>query len=332
MKKLTAVLLALVLLSGCAAVPGEVTEPLSQPSQPSLSETSAETSSETSAETSSGISAETPSVSLPEGAGLISLSSYTVRPGGYIVVTAQGAGGAFGFSDMFGVEREMTQTESGVYVCLVPVRASCEPGDYPLTIEGGGLSFYGVVTVEPRVFEQQTITFDDTVVAETINSKEANAEYYNKINALKYESVPEKLWEGGFVLPLRTKYTLSSSFGLLRTYIYTDGKKSDRHMGLDMAVTEGTPVYASNSGKVLFAGFLQLTGNTVLIEHGYGLKTWYYHMSEIYVSAGDMVEKERQIGAVGSTGFSTGPHLHFAASVNDINIDPEILLSAEPAL
>ena len=73
---------------------------------------------------------------------------------------------------------------------------------------------------------------------------------------------------------------------------------------------------------MLFAGYLQLTGNTVLIEHGYGLKSWYYHMDSLDVSTGQMVEQGQIIGKVGSTGFSTGPHLHFAMRLNGTPIDP----------
>jgi murein DD-endopeptidase MepM/ murein hydrolase activator NlpD len=87
---------------------------------------------------------------------------------------------------------------------------------------------------------------------------------------------------------------------------------------------------------VLFAGNLQLTGGTIVIEHGYGLKSWYYHMNSIDVKAGDIVAQNQIIGTVGSTGFSTGPHLHFGMSVGSPHsgqffINPETLITTDLA-
>ena len=89
-----------------------------------------------------------------------------------------------------------------------------------------------------------------------------------------------------------------------------------------MAAPTGTRVGAAGNGRVLFAGYLRLSGYTVLIEHGFGLKTYYYHMDSINTQTGDMVEQGQKIGEVGSTGFSTGPHLHFGMSVNNVYVNP----------
>ncbi|NMA65843.1 MAG: M23 family metallopeptidase [Clostridiaceae bacterium] len=102
---------------------------------------------------------------------------------------------------------------------------------------------------------------------------------------------------------------------------------SYRHNGLDIGHDKGEPVMASNNGRVLLADFLIETGNTVIIEHGFGLKTWYYHMDELKVEANDWVKKGDIIGTVGSTGFSTGPHLHFSASINGVFINPVTLIN-----
>ncbi len=97
---------------------------------------------------------------------------------------------------------------------------------------------------------------------------------------------------------------------------------SYRHNGLDIGQDEGTPVKAINHGRVLIADYMIGTGYTIIIEHGYGLKSWYYHMVSLNVKTGDMIKKGDIIGLVGSTGFSTGPHLHLAISVNDIFVNP----------
>ena len=101
---------------------------------------------------------------------------------------------------------------------------------------------------------------------------------------------------------------------------------SYRHNGLDIGHDEGAPIVATNNGRVLIADFLIETGNTIIIEHGYGLKSWHYHLSELYVKTGDMVKKGDVIGTVGSTGFSTGPHLHFSFTINDVWINPITIL------
>ena len=114
---------------------------------------------------------------------------------------------------------------------------------------------------------------------------------------------------------------------MLRT---VNGVPSDRHGGVDIAAARGTEIAAANSGKVLFAEYIALTGNTVCIEHGMGLKTWYYHMDSLSVSEGETVSKGQKIGEVGSTGFSTGPHLHWAASVFNVYVNPWSLVEAAP--
>ncbi len=346
MRKLIVLLLFAALISGCSAdapVPEESTVSLSETSSEALPESSSESALESSSESSSVSSSESSSESAlesssesalessPESAppAGITVSRTEVTPGGFVVVRAAGITGTFSFTDMFGVTRSLDPLSDGAYAAVIPVSASCAPGDYALGVSGGGAAFSGVITVTERAFDLQTIEFDDTIVAETINSAAANDEYNAAMTPLKYQYVPTQLWEGSFALPLYSKYNQTSSFGMVRTYVYTDGATTNRHLGIDMAVPEGTPVYASNSGKVLFAGFLQLTGNSVLIEHGYGIKTWYYHMSALYAETGAEVAKGQHIGDVGTTGFSTGPHLHFAASVNDVFIDPYILLNVQ---
>ena len=114
--------------------------------------------------------------------------------------------------------------------------------------------------------------------------------------------------------------TITSSFGLYR---YINGSTTaSRHQGIDIAAPEGTPVPASNRGQVVFADFVIMTGNTVVIEHGAGLKTIYMHLSEIDCAEGDIVEQGDIIGLVGSTGYSTGPHLHFEVRIGDQSVSP----------
>jgi murein DD-endopeptidase MepM/ murein hydrolase activator NlpD len=95
------------------------------------------------------------------------------------------------------------------------------------------------------------------------------------------------------------------------------------HSGIDIGAHENDPVYATADGTVISAGSDSAHGNNVIISHGQGLKTWYMHLNKILVSEGDSVQKGQKIGLVGSTGRSTGPHLHYEVIKNGQSVDPK---------
>jgi len=98
------------------------------------------------------------------------------------------------------------------------------------------------------------------------------------------------------------------------------------HSGVDISAPYGSPVRAANSGKVVLARELYFSGKTVILNHGLGLYTYYCHFSKIKVKLGDIVKKGDAVGLVGSTGRSTGPHLHWGVKVQDSRVDPLALL------
>ena len=128
------------------------------------------------------------------------------------------------------------------------------------------------------------------------------------------ESVPEIVINGtaGLVCPLEG-FTLTSEFG---------PRWGRQHSGLDMALAEGSPVYAAKEGIVTWAGYKDSYGNLVKIDHGDGMETYYAHCSRLDVTEGQQIQAGQQIAAVGSTGNSTGPHLHFEVRVGGIAQDP----------
>ena len=131
---------------------------------------------------------------------------------------------------------------------------------------------------------------------------------------LARKSAPEMLWKDAFQ-PLGNA-AIESRFADNRTYFYK-GKEIDRqvHLGFDLAVTEHIPVVAANNGIVLFADYLGIYGNCVIIDHGLGVQSLYAHLSSIDVKPGDRVEKGRQLGRSGTTGLAGGDHLHFTMLV-----------------
>lgn len=122
---------------------------------------------------------------------------------------------------------------------------------------------------------------------------------------------------GYFTHPCPGMTYQSSYFGEIREF------EVGGHKGNDYAAPEGTPTYAAAAGTVIIAGYSSSAGNWVVIDHGNGLVTKYMHHSSLCVSAGQYVEKGQQIGCVGTTGQSTGPHLHFQVEVNGVAVSPD---------
>lgn len=117
----------------------------------------------------------------------------------------------------------------------------------------------------------------------------------------------------------------SSPFGLRRFF---NGQERNPHAGLDIAVPQGTPVKSSADGVVTITGDYFFNGKTVFVDHGQGLISMYCHLSEIDVVQGQTVSRGEVVGKVGSTGRSTGPHLHWTVSLNNQRVDPAIFIGA----
>ncbi len=120
-----------------------------------------------------------------------------------------------------------------------------------------------------------------------------------------------------FLRPMESKIT--SAFGTKRVF---NGVLKSYHSGTDFRAAVGTPLMAANAGKVVLVKNRFFAGNSVIIDHGQGIYTGYYHMSQFKVKKGDMVERGEVIGLAGATGRVTGPHLHFAVHVAGVGVDP----------
>ncbi|MBT9174876.1 MAG: Murein DD-endopeptidase MepM [candidate division WS2 bacterium] len=118
----------------------------------------------------------------------------------------------------------------------------------------------------------------------------------------------------GFIWPLYGRIT--SPFGVYRRHL-------GKHIGLDIAAPTGSPIYASRSGEVVLTGWRAFYGLMVLVYHGNGVATRYAHLSKILVKKGQLVKRGQIIGLCGSTGYSTGPHLHFEIIIGGVHVDPQ---------
>jgi len=143
----------------------------------------------------------------------------------------------------------------------------------------------------------------------------------DRIEQMAKQTAPEILWKGPFI-PLGNA-AVESKFADHRTYYY-QGREIDQqvHLGLDLAVTTNIPVRAGNDGRVVWADYFGIYGNTIVLDHGMGVQSLYGHLSSIDVRAGDTVKKDQVMGRSGMTGLAAGDHLHFSVLVGGHPVNP----------
>jgi murein DD-endopeptidase MepM/ murein hydrolase activator NlpD len=196
---------------------------------------------------------------------------------------------------------------------------------------------------KPAAFKTDTLNIDDSFLAKVvpeimaqspeIQDRGSMVDNYIAINrelrdknaqtliALAKKSKPEFLWSRPFLMLPNGK--VMATFGEKRTYLYK-GKIIDHqtHLGYDFASTRQAAIPASNSGIVLFAGYLGIYGNAVVLDHGYGLMSIFGHMSSIAVKEGQKVSRGETIGRTGTTGLAGGDHLHFCTLLQGLPVNP----------
>ncbi len=176
-------------------------------------------------------------------------------------------------------------------------------------------------TVVRNLAEVEGVATDDLESAfDEINTR-VRASNEARIRQVVADTSPVPLWQGAFTQLRNSKVT--SRFAEQRTYL-SEGVKisSATHFGYDLASTAGAPIEASTSGRVVFAEDLGIYGQCVIVDHGLGLFTLYAHLSRMDVSAGDIVEKNEQLGLSGATGLAGGDHLHFATILGGTYVEP----------
>ncbi|MFH1386290.1 MAG: M23 family metallopeptidase [bacterium] len=150
------------------------------------------------------------------------------------------------------------------------------------------------------------------------------AEEWTLIEKVLLVEDDNKFWQGKFAMPATGPFSMK--YGTIEKI---NNKKRGQHRGLDIAVNTGTKVAAPNSGRVVFADKLKVFGGTVVIDHGRGIHTLYFHLSKIMTSIGEQVAKGDIIALSGNSGVSSGPHLHWGVSVHNVRVEPMQWLSEE---
>jgi len=211
-------------------------------------------------------------------------------------------------------------------VAYIPIHARTKPAVYDIKIETENKyeHLYSVKIIDQE-FKTQYLYVTPSTMASTSNAA-AYAEYNNYFHPVRKISSEKKFYDENFIMPLKARIT--TEFGEGR-YI-NDAATSYSHSGLDLAAAKGTPVHAINHGVVTLSRHFALTGNTIIIDHGQGLLSYYLHLDTLNVNLDDTVTTGDLLGTVGSTGRSTGPHLHFGTSLYTTYIEPGYLIYGEP--
>ena len=196
----------------------------------------------------------------------------------------------------------------------------------PSGAKNGGALAAGAVTVRSRTFPTQQLTLPKGMVdldAPTLARVETERE---ELRAALAAGASERLWRGPFRVPVEGGQP-TGGFGLRRLI---NGQSRSPHTGYDWAAPVGTPVVAVNAGRTVLVADHFFAGRNVVVDHGLGLFTLYYHLIETRVGPGELVAAGQVLGAVGATGRVTGPHLHFAVILSGARVDPEALLRLIP--
>lgn len=210
----------------------------------------------------------------------------------------------------------MQRGEKWVAVAGIPL--DTEPGNLVIIINGEE----SVIDVAEHAYREQRLTVENKSFVDQNQEQLDRIWSERKIIDAVLTSFTESPVDG-LSLAAPVPGTQNSSFGYRR--FFNDQPRSP-HKGMDISGGNGEPITASRSGVIAATGDYFFNGNTVLIDHGQGFVTMYCHMSEIAVEQGQQVETGDTIGAVGSTGRVTGPHLHFGTYLNGTAVDPAIFL------
>jgi len=223
--------------------------------------------------------------------------------------------------------KEHSEPRADLRKALLGVDLEKAAGKYAFTVavklQGGeGVGCQAMVEVKEGHFATENLTVKKQFV-EPNPEQEARAEAEMKRLREIYDHVtPDRLWDGPFRMPLDGEFK-GSNFGKRRVL---NGHPGSPHGGVDFPAPTGTPVHAAQKGRVVLAEELYFSGNTVLVDHGLGIYTFYCHFSEINAKVGDEVIAGTVLGKVGATGRVTGPHLHWGLEVEHARVNALELL------
>jgi murein DD-endopeptidase MepM/ murein hydrolase activator NlpD len=263
--------------------------------------------------------AETPYRILPGEWTDVRIRPFPIQPGSTLSIYADNLLNGRPSGKFAGQNLHFAPHEDG-FVALVGLGAFTDPGNVVLELGGTGdgpwRPFSQEVAIQPRAYDTQYITIPDDLsylLAPEIRAGEDAAlhDVYTQFTETPY-------WDGLFQYPFTTTI-VTAPYGDGRSY--NGGPIEIFHTGIDFAGGIGTPILSPAPGVIVFNEPMDLHGNTVVVDHGLGVMTAYFHLAESSVSLGDRVETGQQLGLGGNTGLSTGAHLHWDVRVNGVPVD-----------
>jgi murein DD-endopeptidase MepM/ murein hydrolase activator NlpD len=250
----------------------------------------------------------------------IEVQPTTARPGDIVLVVVRGSA-----SLPTGTAGERIlhfYAEGDHHEALSALPLDTEPGPLDITVNASGVQLTSAVELLPGDFPQRELTVANKFVAPPASVKARIAADQRAFAKAYRTAFGPRLFSEGFARPRDSEVT--AHFGDQRLL---NGKKKTVHYGLDLDGQVGDPVTAANDGTVVLVRDCYTTGNTILLSHGGGIFTGYFHLSAFKVKEGAHVKRGELLGLVGKTGRVTGPHLHFLAHVDKLNVNPEALLA-----
>jgi murein DD-endopeptidase MepM/ murein hydrolase activator NlpD len=263
-----------------------------------------------------------------DGGASVVIRARDFTPGDIMLLTVENAA-ALREADVKWRGREYrleTARRGGNPLAFAGIDFELKAGAYPLEVtfvddSGRKRTVSDSVEVKPRQFRVRRLVLDEKFVVAPPEQLERIRRDREMVLAAYGKPIPEWLGDGSFDLPHQG--LMFFNFGDRRVY---NGRPGSAHAGVDISANKGDPILASNAGRVVLAADLYFSGNTVIIDHGLGVFTSYFHMSRLLVRTGEVVPKGHVLGEAGSTGRSTGPHLHWGVTIFGSRVDPRALL------
>lgn len=219
-----------------------------------------------------------------------------------------------------------------LWVAVIGVDLDAKAGEHAAEVtfhysDGRSRSIHDPLIVETQKFPTTELKVEDKYVELNPTDAARAAREAQETDAIYATLTPECYWAEPFVAPIHGAKD-GRNFGHRRVF---NGQPRAPHSGADLRADVGTPVLASNRGRVVLAKNLFYSGNAVIVDHGLGLYTMYLHLSKIDVAPGAIVERGQRLGLAGATGRVTGPHLHWGVRIVDARVDPFSLLKLAAA-
>ena len=217
---------------------------------------------------------------------------------------------------------------AGFYAAVLTIPSTARPGSAIISLYNEWNLIYEIpITIAPRSFVSEVIELDPVNTGiRTDPNPQRNIEA-DRLWAILSTTGSRIYHTGPFILPV-TSTRRTSFFGDRRVFQYSNGgRDTSIHAGVDFGVPTGTSVIACGAGRVILAVSRIVTGNSVVIEHAPGIYSLYYHLDSISVEEGAIVQAGTLLGLSGSTGLSTGPHLHWEVRVSTENTDPDVFVA-----